>query len=365
MRCGGERPTESGPSDRARDGREDTKRRPPPLLRGKEAIVVSPFEAATTSCRLRSHVDAADHVEGSAGHVFVLDAEADGLGDVLGLAEAAHGDRLEDLLLHLLGYRADHVRLYKARANGVDGDTVPREFQCGRLGVPEQASLSRRVVSLAQVSRFADEGAHVDDRAVVLLHHVWQRRVHRVEATIQVQLHDLVPALHVELVQRGVGVYAGVVDQDINPAELLYRLVYELLRVLGVRDVSLDRHRFSPASDLVDLLGHLFGRTLAAGVVDHDLGARTTQIFAYRGPYAPASARNAPNRPLQVQNGLPFRRVSSEPGESIAVPGPDQTMCTTHPNSATAYDPPREPKITLPLSLASPNCETGALQSQK
>src|SRR5215207_6119728 len=258
---------------------------------------------------LRPHVDATVHVEGGAGHVFVLDAKADGLGDVLGLAEAAHGDRLEDLLLHLLGYRADHVRLYKARANGVDGDTVPREFQRGRLGVPEQAGLSCRVVGLAQVSRFADEGAHVDDRAVLLLYHVRQHRVHSVEATIQVQLHDLVPALHVELVQRGVGVYAGVVDQYINPAELLYRLVYELLRVLGVRDVSLDRHRFSPASDLVDLLGHLFGRTLAAGVVDHDLGARTTQIFAYRGPYAPASARNDRNRPLQVQNSLPFRRV--------------------------------------------------------
>src|SRR5919107_1486084 len=305
MRCGGERPTESGPSDRARDGREDTKRRPPPLLRGKEAIVVSPFEAATTSCRLGSHIDAAVHVEGGAGHVFVLDAEADGLGDIFGLAEAAHGDRLEDLLLHLLRYRADHVGLYKPGADGVDVDAAPGKLQGGRFGVPEQTGLCRRVVGLAQVTRFADEGAHVDDRAALLLHHVRQRRVHGVEATVQVQLHDLVPALHVELVQRGVGIYAGVIDQDVDPAELLHRLVYELLRVLGVRDVCLDRYRFAATADLIDLFGHLLGRSLTARVVDHDLGPRTAQLFAYRGPYAPASARNDCNRPLQVQNGLP------------------------------------------------------------
>src|ERR687889_143863 len=134
---------------------------------------------------LGPHVDATIDVEGGAGHVFVLDAEADGLGDVFGLAEAAHGDRLEDLLLHLLGYGADHVGLYKPGADGIDVDTAPGKLQGGCFGVPEQTGLCRRVVCLAQITRFAHEGAHVDDRAVLLLHHMRQRRMHRVEATVQ------------------------------------------------------------------------------------------------------------------------------------------------------------------------------------
>src|SRR5215210_7168171 len=257
---------------------------------------------------LGSHVDAAVDVEGGAGHVFVLDAEADGLGDVFRLAEATHGDHLGYLLLHFLGHRVGHVRLYETRADGVDGDVAAGELQGGGLGVAEQAGLGRRVVGLAHVPRLAHEGAHVDDRAVLLLHHVRKCCMDGVEAAVEVQLDDLVPALHVELIQRGVGVYASVVHQDVHAAELLHGLVDQVLCVLRVRDVGLYRHRLASAPDLVDLLHDLFGGPLTARVVDHDLGALTTQLFTYRGPYAPASARDHRNRTLQVQNGLPFRK---------------------------------------------------------
>lgn len=101
-----------------------------------------------------------------------------------------------------------------------------------------------------------------------------------------------------------VDVHAGVVDQDVYAAELLYRLVDQTLRLLRVRDVRLGDHRFAASPDLVDLRGYLLGRSLAAGVVDHDLRARAAQLFAYRGAYAPASSRYYRNRALQVQNGL-------------------------------------------------------------
>src|SRR5215207_6367856 len=45
---------------------------------------------------------------------------------------------------------------------------------------------------------------------------------------------------------------------------------------------------------------------------------------------------------------------ASELGESIAVSGPDQTMCTTHPNPMTACDLPPEPKITLTTQPCAP-----------
>ena len=60
----------------------------------------------------------------------------------------------------------------------------------------------------------------------------------------------------------------------------------------------LDRILARTASDLVDLVHDLFGWSLAAGVVNYDLRAPTTQLLTYRGPYAPASTRDDRNRTL-------------------------------------------------------------------
>src|SRR5215203_1490514 len=102
------------------------------------------------------------------------------------VGQGGRADLLEDLLFCILWYRSDHLRLYKARADSVDGDVVAGQFQGGRPCKAKQARFSRRVVGLSYVSRLAYKGAHVDDLATLLLDHIRQCGVHRVEAAVQI-----------------------------------------------------------------------------------------------------------------------------------------------------------------------------------
>ncbi len=162
---------------------------------------------------------------------------------------------------------------------------------------PSRPAFGRGVVGLADVARLADEGAHVDDLAPTLLRHVRQDRVHRVEGAVEVYLDHLVPVLHRELLERAVYVYAGVVDKDVYAPVLLYRLIYEPLGLLRVRDISLDRDGL--ATSLGDLVDQLLRRFLAARVVDHDLGSSPRHLLRYRPAKAPARPRNHDHRFLQ------------------------------------------------------------------
>ena len=74
-----------------------------------------------------------------------------------------------------------------------------------------------------------------------LLGHVRQHRVDRVEGAVEVDLDHLVPVFDGELPQRAVDVDPGVVDQDVNPVVFLHRPIYELLGLLRVGNVSLNR----------------------------------------------------------------------------------------------------------------------------
>src|SRR3712207_8074202 len=74
-----------------------------------------------------SDVDPTVYVEGLAGDVVaVLDQEAHRAGYLVRLAEAAERDRLQNLLLLVLGDASDHVRLYEPRADRVHRYAVAR-----------------------------------------------------------------------------------------------------------------------------------------------------------------------------------------------------------------------------------------------
>src|SRR5215210_5952516 len=194
------------------------------------------------SLSLRSDVDTAVYVDRLACYVVTVFYQvADGSGDLFRLPEAAERHLFEELLLGFLGDVGDHIGLYESGAEGVDGDPEAGQFQGCRLGEAEQPGLGRRVVGLSYVAGFPDEGAHVDDLAPALVRHVRQDRVDRVEGAVEVHLYDLVPVVDGELLERAVDVDPGVVDQDVYPVEPLQCLIYELLGLLSVRDVSLNR----------------------------------------------------------------------------------------------------------------------------
>src|ERR671921_432707 len=219
--------------------------------------------------RLSSYVDTAVDVDRLSRNVVAVHYEvAHGPGDLGWFAETAEWDLFLELLLRFLGDAGDHIGLDKPWADGVHGDPGLGQLRRRGLGETEQPGLGRRVVSLADFPRLADEGAHVDDLAPALLGHVRQHRVEGVEGAVEVYLDDLVPIIHGELLQRTVDVDARVVDQDVYTIVLFYRLVYELL-----------------------------GRFLALGVVDHDFGPPAGQLLRYGRAQTPA-------RPGHDDNGL-------------------------------------------------------------
>src|SRR5687768_10768655 len=103
-------------------------------------------------------VDTAVYIDRLASDVVtVFYKVADGPGDLFRFSEAAQGHLFEKLLLGFLGDAGDHIRLYEAGAEGVDGDPEAGQFQGGRLGEAEQPGLGRRVVGLAYIAGLSNE----------------------------------------------------------------------------------------------------------------------------------------------------------------------------------------------------------------
>src|SRR5215207_1378975 len=239
-------------------------------------------------------VDTAVYIYGLACDVVtVFYKVADGPGDLFRFSEAAEGHLFTELLLGFLGDVGDHIGLYESGADGVDGDPESGQFLGRRLGEAEKPGLGRRVVGLAYIACLSDEGAHVDDLAPALVRHVRQYRVDRVEGAVEVYLYDFVPVVDGELPERAVDVDPSVVDQDVYPVEPLQGLIYELLGLLCVRDVSLNRYCFPTA--FRDLVDQLLGRLLAPGVVDDDFGSSTSQLLRYGFAQTPARAGHDDN----------------------------------------------------------------------
>ena len=104
---------------------------------------------------------------------------------------------------------------------------------------PWIAHLGRGVVGLAAVAERGD-AREVEDLAVLLLDEVLLGGPGHQERTAQVDAHDQVPVLVGHLEQQVVAGDAGVVDQHVDPAELVDDPRDRGLDGLGVADVGAD-----------------------------------------------------------------------------------------------------------------------------
>src|SRR5215211_5863603 len=290
-------------------------------------------DKADDNLPLRSYVDTAVYVDRLACDVVAVFYQVtDGPGDLFRLPEAAEGHLFTELLLGFLGDIGDHISLYESGAEGVNGDPEAGQFLGGGLGEAEQAGFGRRVVGLAYIAGLSDEGAHVDDLAPALVRHVRQHRVDRVEGAVEVYLYDLVPVVDGEFPERAVYDDPCVVDQDVYPVELLDRLIYQVLGLLRVRDVGLNRDGLPTA--LRDLVHQLLGRLLAPGVVDDDFGSTARQLLRYGFAQTPARAGHDNNGFFQSAHTiLPLQFVCEI--EFIDWRNQAQTRYHTHVHSAT------------------------------
>ena len=107
--------------------------------------------------------------------------------------------------------------------------------------------------------------------AAALLDHLSGGALHAEEGALQVDADDQVELSLGRVEHRGARLHAGVVDQHVEVAAGLDRLVDQPLDVGHARHVALQR--LGPAAALLDLLHRGVGRRLVLVVVDGDRGA--------------------------------------------------------------------------------------------
>ncbi|MNC32070.1 hypothetical protein D3C75_804120 [compost metagenome] len=171
------------------------------------------------------------------------------------------GGAFVDLLLHQRGQ-------HPARADGVAGDIASRCFQPHHLGQADHAVLGRHIGGFADG---ADQPVHrgdIDDSPPVTLTHARQRQARAMEYGRQVQGDDLVPAFWRELLNRCHMLDTGVVDQDVDAAEL----------ALGQGEQRFDLGHVRQVGRVMDCLHPVPGdlgqrRGWVAEAVEHDVGA--------------------------------------------------------------------------------------------
>ena len=166
----------------------------------------------------------------------------------------------------------DQRRQHVAGAHRVDGDAGLGHFQRHRLGEAGHAVLGGDIGRLVLAGHQRMRRRHVDDAAEALALHRRQRQPRGVEGGREVDREDRVPPVDREVVDRRHMLDAGVVDQQVDGAELRQRLAHHVLDGLGPAHVG------AVVAHLhVVLLGEFgaqrFDLALVAEAVEDDVGA--------------------------------------------------------------------------------------------
>src|SRR5437762_8385819 len=197
--------------------------------------LVSASEMAATS-----HHYAAVYAEYLAGNVTCLRGREKGYAtrDIFRLARSAERNFRVNRLLDFLRESSGHIRHDKARRNSIHGDVAAGQFARERLSETNQAGLARRVIGLARVPDHSDHGTDVNDATAALFDHHAFCGLHKVESAFQVRVDHHVPVFHRHAQTQSGAPHAGVVDQDVDLAEIIENLRADLLYGGMIRDID-------------------------------------------------------------------------------------------------------------------------------
>src|SRR5512134_551367 len=328
------------------------------------------------------HVHAAVHRDVGAGDVARLlgHEERHHRGDLLGLGQAAHRDRVDDLLAHVRADRAHQVGLDVARRDGVDGDALAHHLLRQRLREPHHARLGGGVVGLPELALNRVHRGDVDDAPPAALDHAVDHLARDVEHAVEVGVDDRHPVLLGHALEHRVARDAGVVDEDVHRPDHRAHVVEHLGAGLEVRHVALGGvyakalapHRFQP-------LGLALVARQAAG--DHRVAGRG-QARADRRADAAHAARDegdARQRRLRRRALHPLQhRAHRSTASATPMPPPMHSdaspffasrfciSCSSvtrirQPEAPIGWPSAMAPPLTLTLPVSQPICRLTAI----
>jgi len=117
--------------------------------------------------------------------------------------------------------------------------------QAHDLGKLINAALAGRVSHLVLETQNTHDGRHVDDHtALSLLDHLLSGCLATKKYTLQIDSDHTVPIRFSYIQKLGFVIDTGVGNHNIQPAKVLYRLFDQLLNLIALTDITLNKQRF-------------------------------------------------------------------------------------------------------------------------
>ena len=177
-------------------------------------------------------------------------------GNVFRRTGFAERDLRLDRLLDLFRQSRSHVGGDESGRDRIHGDAATGQFARERFREPDQPGLARGVIGLAGIADQTDHRSDINDASAALLDQGADHRLREIERAAQIRVDDRVPIFHRHAHGQAVARHAGVVDEDIDLAEVFENLGADFLHsaVIGNIDcISLRRVR----ALCVDFIGSL------------------------------------------------------------------------------------------------------------
>src|SRR5713101_214466 len=186
------------------------------------------------------HEAAAVHVDGLAGDVARVGPaqHAHDRGDLLGLAAAADRRHAAPVARSKRRARQTAHGLDGPGHHAVDRDAARREVERERTRHAGDAGLGGYDVGAAGCALVRGEASDIHDRPAAHPDEMGQAGLGAQERAVEHRRDDVTPFLELDVLERRLAPHGGIVDQDVEPSELLDRRVHHLRDRVGVGHVG-------------------------------------------------------------------------------------------------------------------------------
>ena len=160
------------------------------------------------------------------------------MGDLDIGSDSAQRNGLREGSFLVLGQDGGHRRLDVSGSDGVHGDRPAGQLAGKRFRQADQPGFRGGVVRLSGLPRLADDRCDVDDPSPSALHHLRHHGLRHQKCAGQVRREDVVPILALHPQGQDVPRDSGVVDEDVDRAEVCDHRLGALFDRVFTRDVQ-------------------------------------------------------------------------------------------------------------------------------